>query len=313
MFSIFIYLKRTPRVAGCSLISLCYIKHLEQIRYNKCDLNINQICSMNNFNQINNDLQAKKIIKKQLGRIYCPRCERKHYIKLLKDKRYYCSKCRYKFSLQVLLGFKHSKLSYLQVLRLIDCFTKNTPLKLACDLSLISYPSLRSNYTRLRLLLPKTKDKLVGDIIVDEAFVGKRKNNNQAIVMGAVNREFNKIHLEIVPDREQDSLEAFLLKYVDINSFITTDAWSSYYDITYYGYGHRIENHSRFQLKYSCPIERVWALFKTFLKRTYHHIWKEKLFEYLVEFQAKFNHREIVRNPLNLLTYLLKPCSKCLT
>ena len=79
------------------------------------------------------------------------------------------------------------------------------------------------------------------------------------------------------------------------------------------GYGHQRENHSKFQLKKSVPIERVWALFKTLIKRTYHHIWKEKLPEYLVEFRARFNHRQIVNIPANLLSYLLGTCSKSFT
>ena len=131
---------------------------------------------------------------------------------------------------------------------------------------------------------------------------GKRKTDNQALVSGAVNREFNYVNLEIVPDQEQGTLEKFIYDNIDHTcSLITTDSHTSYSDIEWMGYGHRQENQSKFQLKLSVPIERVWALFKTLIKRTYHHVWKEKLIDYLAEFRARFNHREIVNNPANLL------------
>jgi hypothetical protein len=76
-----------------------------------------------------------------------------------------------------------------------------------------------------------------------------------------------------------------------ICSLITTDSHKAYSNIEWMGYGQSQENHSKFQLKLSVPIERVWTLFKTLIGRTYHHIWEEKLPKYLlpkylVEFKA---------------------------
>ena len=266
------------------------------------------------FMQINTEKQALKLIRKQLGRIYCPRCQRLRYVRRLKNShdRYLCQKCRYKFSLKVILGFKHSNLSYLQLVKAIACFSHKQPLNTVMNITGMSYPTVRYTYSRLRWLLPKFKGKIMGDVIVDECFVGKQKTNNQVIVAGAVNREFTYVKLKVVPDLEQATLESFLCQNVKVPSLITTDGWSAYGDIEWYGYGHQIDNHSKRQLKLSVPIERVWALFKTLIRRTYHHIWKETINEYLVEFQARFNYREIVNNPLNLLTYLLQPCSKSL-
>jgi len=34
-----------------------------------------------NFIQVNSEIQALKIIRKHLGRIYCPKCHKKHYIR----------------------------------------------------------------------------------------------------------------------------------------------------------------------------------------------------------------------------------------
>jgi transposase-like protein len=262
---------------------------------------------MNQFIRLSNDNQAKALLRKQLKRIYCPSCRKKHYIKKLSDQRYYCARCRYKFSLKALLGFKGSKLAYVQILKLIFCFSQRKTLLTAMQLAEVSYPTARLAYFRIRGLLPVFKGKLAGDIICDECFVGKQRTDNQAIVAGAVDRGFTTVKLQLIPDRQQDSLEGFLYQNVTTDSLVTTDAYDGYWDIKWYGYGHQVDNHSKGQLKKTVPIERVWSLFKTLIRRTYHHIWKEKLNEYLVEFEARFNHREIVNNPLNLLTYLLNP------
>ena len=269
---------------------------------------------MTNFIQVETEVQAVKIIRKHLGIIYCPKCKRKHYVRKLPEGRYYCKKCRYKFSLKALLGFKCSKLGYRTILKIIHCFSNRYTLKSVMDLTNVSYPTARKCYSQLRALLPNDKYKLAGDIITDVAYVGKQKTNNQALVSGAVNRDFNYVNLEVVPDQDQATLEQFLYDNVDNKcSLITTDSHPSYNGIAWMGYGHQRENHSKFELKLSVPIERVWALFKTLIRRTYHHIWKEKLNEYLVEFRARFNHRNIVNNPANLLTYLLGACSKSFT
>jgi len=269
---------------------------------------------MTNFIQVQTEKQAVKIIRKHLGRIYCPKCSKKHHVRKLPEGRYYCRKCRYKFSLKALLGFKYSKLCYIQILKVIHCFSRRFTLEMVMDTACVSYPTARDAYDNLRKLLPNDRDKLAGDIITDVMYVGKQKTDNQALVSGAVNREFNYINLEIVPDQDQGTLEKFIYDNIDHRcSLITTDSHKSYNQIEWMGYGHQRENHSKFQLKLSVPIERVWALFKTLIRRTYHHIWKEKLIDYLVEFRARFNHRNIVNIPANLLSFLLRPCSKSFT
>lgn len=263
---------------------------------------------MTNFTDISTEKQAIKVLRNSVGRIYCPKCKKKHYIRSLPDGRYYCRQCRYKFSFKVLLGFKNSKLSYVQIIKLVHYFSKAESIATVMDHLHLSYQSVRNNYSRLRPLLPNENGQLAGDVITDVMYVGKKKTDNQSLVSGAVNREFNYINLQIIADQDQGTLEKFIYDNIDHRcSLITTDSHPSYSDIAWMGYGHRQENHSKFELKLSVPIERVWALFKTLIKRTYHHIWKEKLPEYLVEFRARFNHRKIVSNPALLLAYLINP------
>ena len=253
--------------------------------------------------------KAKSFFRKSLGKhIVCPKCGFKKFVRKLKrkDRRYFCSHCRYKFSLKLTVGFKHSNLDYDQLYSLVWCFSQNKTVKDVIVWSNVSCMSARDNYSRLRGRLSFKLDKnlIWGHFICDECFVGKQKTENQAIVAGAVSHDFQDLRLSIIPDRDQDSIEGFLHQNIKPSSLITSDGLLSYSDIEWMGYGHDFEIHEKGEIKKTTPIERVWGLFKTFIMRTYHHIWKEKLQEYLVEFQVKFIHRKNIKNPLYLAKML---------
>lgn len=259
---------------------------------------------------------ARKKLRSNLGKhIECPECKRKKYVRKMKgkDKRYHCTKCRYKFSLKGLLGFKHSNLKYQQIYHTLHCFGNNKSHKEVIDWTGVSYVTSRFNYSRIRVLIQPhlSTEKLSGKFVCDECFVGKRRNDNQSIVMGGVSDDFQDLRLEIIPDREQDSIEGFLVKNYRPTSLIISDGLPSYHDIGWLGYGHECEIHEKDQLEKTVPIERVWGLFKTFYRRSYHHINKETLSEYLVEFQFKFIHRKNRSNPLYIAKILTKAVPDC--
>lgn len=263
-----------------------------------------------------NNIKSKRFFRQSLGKhLKCPKCGCQKYIHKLKgkDKRYFCTVCRYKFSLKTLAGFKHANLDYSQLYALVWCFSQNKTLKDAHDWSGASLGSIRARYAKLRQQLSGRLDQsqLWGHFICDESFMGRQKTGNQAIVMGAVSHDFKDLRLEVIKDQEQDSIEGFLTKHLDHTSLITSDGFSSYEDIEWLGYGHDFEVHDRGRFKKTVPIERIWGLFKTFITRTYHHIWKEKLPEYLVEFQFKFIHRQNIKNPLYLAKFLRPPVPDC--
>lgn len=257
------------------------------------------------------ETEAKKRLRSNLGKhLECPKCQRKKYVRKMKgkDRRYYCQKCKHKFSLKSLVGFKHSNLELRQIYFVLYCFANNKTHHDVLAWAGISYPSSRLNYSRIRRgLLPAIpREKLFGDIVCDECYVGKRRTGNQGLIIGAVDRSFSDLRLALIPDSGQDSFEGFLDKSVESVSKVTTDDHPSYNGISWMGYGHEIENHSFQRFEKTVPIERVWGLLKTFLKRSYHHIHKEKIPEYLVEFQFKFIHRKNRKNPLYIAKMLTK-------
>ena len=262
------------------------------------------------------ETEARKKLRGNLGKhIECPKCHKKKYVRKMKgkDKRYHCSKCRHKFSLKSLTGFKHSNLDFKQIYYLLHCFGNNKTHKDVIDWLGVSYPTSRLNYSKIRKGLEASLDKgkISGIFACDECFVGKKKTGNQALVMGAVDVLFADVRLEVIPDRDQDSVEGFIFSNIETDSKIISDGWSSYQGIEYMGYAHDTEIHEKGQFKKTVPIERVWGLFKTFLRRNYHHIHKETLPEYLVEFQFKFIHREYRNNPLYIAKILTNPVPNC--
>jgi len=258
------------------------------------------------------ETEAKKKLRSNLGsHITCPKCQRKNYVRRMKgkDTRYHCTKCRHKFSLKSVIGFEGSHLNYTQIYRVLYCFGNNKTHKDVMDWTGVSYTTSRFNYQRIRnkLELSLNTDKLSGIFACDECFVGKRKTGNQALVMGAVDATFSDLRLSVIPDREQDSIEGFIDTHINTDSLIISDGLPSYGGLEYMGYAHDNEVHAKGQFEKTVPIERVWGLFKTFLRRNYHHINKETLPEYLVEFQFKFIHRKYRHNPLYIGKILINP------
>lgn len=211
------------------------------------------------------------------------------------------------------MDLKNSNLEYKQIFLVIKCFSSNKTHRDVLDWTGLSYTSSRFNYSRIRGLLTSSlpMGKVSGHFVVDESFVGRARHDNQSIVIGAVDNNFEELRLEIIPDRSQDSIEGFLNRHIGTDSLLSTDAYSAYYGVEYLGYAHNIDNHDKGELKNTVPIERVWGLFKTFYKRNYHHINKEKLPEYLVEFQFKFLHRKERDNPLYIAKVLANPVPNC--
>ena len=244
------------------------------------------------------------------GRARCPCCDRMRRFRTLGDGRYWCRWCRRKWSLKQLSGLGGSKLSFWQIATILYCFLNNHTLQAAMDMAGISYPTVRRYYDILRrkanvFMVIRSKEKLVGDIVVDACYVGKQRNNNQAIVLGAVQYDYKHIALRIVPQEEQGYVEKFLYDTTAEGSHILHDGHKAYNDLDWCGYTHETEYHVLNQFVLTSAIERIWALFKTFLRRRYHHVTKEKLQGYLTEFQFKFMYKQIHKNPLQFAQFLI--------
>ena len=236
--------------------------------------------------------------------ILCPICNNK----LFCSKQYlWCRYCRKKIRPKSLTWLKNSKLSWKTILELIWCWQKKTPPGSIKNTLGVSYTTSARWYSKFRTHLPRDKKLLLGIIETDEAFYGRRKHDNQKIVIGSIERKKRKIKLAIIPDREQDSLEIFLTNNIHRNSFLHTDCHSGYYDIGWNGFGHDFHNHSLGNFKNTNQIENVWSVTKRQIRKMYGQISTDKLPEFIREWEARWNFKELFTNPFKYLEICLVP------
>lgn len=237
--------------------------------------------------------------------IRCPKCKGRYSYKI--SNRYYCKKCRYKFSLKALLPFKSSKLSFPKLWLLLYCYLKELSFEDTGVVTELSHVTIRRWFRKFNSLIPNQKQKLTGIIEMDEAFIGKKRHKNQKIVLGAVERHTGRTVLEVAKDRETGSLDRFILKYIEEGSFLYTDGYSGYEHITeFFGYGHESENHSNWEIGKTNHIENRWMRFRRFIRKIYHHVWKEHLQRILKEFSARISHPEAFTNQLSFLSFVFQ-------
>ena len=168
----------------------------------------------------------------------------------------------------------------------------------------LSDVTVRRWYRRFAALVPTERIRLGGTVEVDEAFIGKQRHYNQQIVVGAVERHTGRIALKAIPDREQGTLDRFLLRHVNRTSLVCTDAWIGYENITeFFGYGHSVVNHSMGHFGLTNLIENTWMRLRRFIRKVYHHIWREHLPRLLREFQARINHADAFFSPSTFLSF----------
>jgi hypothetical protein len=164
----------------------------------------------------------------------CPHCQGE----LQPAAKYlWCRICRKKIYPKSLTWLKGSKLSYRDTFLLLIGWLTNAPPGPVKNLTGISYTTSARWYTKFREQVPQDRTQLNGVLEVDESFWGKRRYANQEIVIGLIDRLKRHLRLEIIPDREQHSLETFLVKHAHPESMVHSDCNPGYYDIGWYGYG----------------------------------------------------------------------------
>ncbi len=235
--------------------------------------------------------------------IRCPRCHRRYTSTV--SSRYWCGKCRLKFSLKSCLVFKGSKLAFTTLWQLLECFLGKLSISQAAFVCSISETTVRRWYRKFSQAIPDEHCVLSGIVEVDEAFIGKKKYQNQQIVIGALERSTGRIALSCIPDRESGSTDRFLLTHVSRDSMVYTDSHQSYLHITeFFGYGHEYINHSAEQYGITNRIENVWMRFRRFVRKTITRAWKEHVPRLIKEFQARVNHPEAFKTPITFLTFV---------
>jgi len=232
----------------------------------------------------------------------CPNCNEP----LHQARRYWwCSVCRRKITARSVTWLKGSNISYGQLFLLLGAWQKKIAPGAVKQLVGIAYPTVARWYAKFRANLPSENAPLSGVVEVDESFFGRKKYRNQRIVMGAIERKTRRIKLGEIPDREQDTLEGFLLKNVTVDSLLHTDCHPGYYDIGWNGYGHQLHNHSLGHFKDTNQIENVWSVAKRHIRKMFGQLRTGKLPEFIKEWEARANQPVLFKSQISYLEVCL--------
>lgn len=264
---------------------------------------------MRSIADIPSERRSRELIDKLiLGGLHCRKCS----TMLKRGSNYYwCRVCRQKIRPRASTWMARSKLSSRQILIILWCWQQRQAPRTACLAADSSYPTVRRWYERFRAHLPTEQvDNLLRGIVeIDESFFGKQKYGGQTMVVGAIERTSRRIRLQIIPDREQDTLELFITKHVAKDSLLLTDCHLGYNDLQFYGYSHERYNHSKGHFAETNQIENLWGVMKRHLRKLYGCIPTKHLQSFLDEWTARHNQPHLFISPFRYLESTL--CSVC--
>ena len=138
---------------------------------------------------------------------------------------------------------------------------------------------------------------------MDEAYFKKA-----ALVM-AKQKGTRKLAYMVMHDRFPNKTDAvqFLFEKVKPGSELWTDGGGIYKGIgKQWPVTHSRDIHSKFEFAHTSEIEGVFGVYRTFVRRMYHHHWSENLDQYVREFCFRFSSPELFGNPRKYLLKSLK-------
>lgn len=231
-----------------------------------------------------------------------PRCHYCHQ-RLKKSAGYYwCRDCRKKLRVRATTWLRGRRQPARMLLVLIAAWQRRIAPGAVRQFTGLSYPTIRDYFRQFQTHLPRDSAALAGLVEVDEAFFGRQKHANQAIVAGALERATNRLKLAVIADRQTETLEGFVLSGVTPDSLVHTDAWGGYATLEHYGLGHDLCNHSAGNFGPTNHIEAVWSAQKRQLRRMYGQLPVQRLPLFLLEWEARYNYPELFEDP----TYYLQ-------
>jgi len=236
------------------------------------------------------------------GRRQCPRCGYR-ILYHLKDKRFGCRRCRYKFGelTGTYLGefyFSLDTLAHPMYLFVLGVPAYRIRFYVPLSLTTIerTFRVFRQSIYNRSLLKLKELKKLSGELEIDEAlFGGHRKgkrgwgSEGKNLVFGIYQRN-GKVITFPVSDRKHDTLIPLIKQHTKNGSLYYTDDHTASASLDRIGKHQIVAEYVREDTSHINGIEGFWSYAKTWL---YHYIGvpKQYFHLYLKEIEFRFNHR----------------------
>lgn len=248
------------------------------------------------------------------GRLKCPHCScfKVRHI----EKRYYCTRCRKKFSLVSNTWLKHIKLPLNDFASLLECWLNCSSVSDTSDQLNISRPTVYCYFRLFRLNIVKTLDfKPENKIQVDEAYFGRFKKQtnyyhgrmtyrvqDKTCVFGMICPVTKQLFTRVVHAKPGKTIKQIIRKQVPPSVTVYSDK-SYYYKHLNNTHRHLAMSHD-YGFEYSQYIEACWSWMKRKLFKQYHHFTRKYASEYVQELTWRFNTRKLSKNPLDVLSKL---------
>ena len=245
---------------------------------------------------------------------YCPYCGSTNVQSGTKHKTmpYRCreKECAKRFSVRTKTPMEASNLGFQVWAIALYLVTTNlkgvSSMKLHRDLKITQ----RSAWFLAHRLREAWKDhgaQFAGPVEVDETFIGGKEKNKhgnkklkagrgavgKAIVVGAKDRETNRVSAAVVGNTDAKTLQGFVGERAVKGATVYTDDHSGYQGMPF---DHESVRHSVGEyvngMAHTNGIESFWALLKRGYHGTYHHMSEKHLGRYVTEFAGRHNNRE---------------------
>ena len=229
------------------------------------------------------------------------------------DMSYRCRDCRKFFSVRTGTAMQNSNLGcqvWVLASYLLSTGIKGTSsMKLHRDLG-ITQKSAWHLAHRIRESWTKDKGLFSGPVEVDETYIGgkeKNKRNYKKLnagrgsvgktpVVGAKDRETNRVSATVINETTQEELEGFIQDRVEPGSTVYTDDHGGYnrlwLDFEHSSVRHSVREFVKGQA-HTDGIESFWAMLKRGYYGTYHRMSEKHLQRYVNEFSGRHNMRSL--------------------
>ena len=253
---------------------------------------------MNILNQVPTKGTLRRIMKQAVfgTRVHCPHCGSRYIRSIKREERWRCRSCQLPFSLKSSCWLRGSKLPLETIWMLLWCWQKKFSLQHTMEIVGVSYPTVSRWYQLFREHIPQERiDQVVGgQVVCDEMFT------SDTAIMGVKEKGTRNVMLRVLHEKHPHKGHAvdFLTQFVRTNSDLFTDGAGIYKGIdNWHKLRHTYERHNRFEFTLTAEIEGLWGVFRTFVRRMYHHVTIYKLEAVVAEFCLRFRQDEIFNSP----------------
>jgi transposase-like protein/ribosomal protein L37AE/L43A len=274
----------------------------------------------------------------------CKGCKSRVLYKL-KDGRYECSRCHFRFSLKTNTYLKHSRAALDVWYELLWWFVYGFTANKTAKETEVSQKLVHRCFIIIRKALYEYEEENIkpvfGTVEIDETYVGPKfknrrmKNREYYRKVGAVKRgrgaktmlqpvfgfyqRNGTVYVEFVCDAKKKTLQDIIKGKIVLQSNIYTDTWKSYKGLNKKGYYYQTIDHGKQEYVkekkgkkvHINGIEGFWGYLKEQLLK-HHGVSKTNLIYYVKEQEFRFNNRHLstddfVSKIINILMNFASP------